>query len=57
MEYKSYQIEVYWEDKDYGFRYKVYNLSGEVVAECEDAFFYYDNALKKAKEIIDGLVD
>lgn len=55
MEYKEYRINVYWEDEDEGFQYKVYNPSDEVVAESEEPFFFYDNALKEAKEIIDGL--
>ena len=56
MAYKGYRINVYWTDKDWGFRFKVYDLNGKVAAESEAAFFYEDNALKEAKKIIDGLV-
>lgn len=55
MVYKGYGINVYWTNKDWGFRFKVYDLNGEVAAESEAAYFYEDNALTEAKKIIDGL--
>lgn len=45
MTYKGYRINVYWTDKDWGFRFKVYDLKGQVAAESEAAYFYEDNAL------------
>ena len=55
MAYKGYRINVYWTNKDWGFRFKVYDLNGKVVAESEAAYFYEDNALKEAKKIVDRL--
>ena len=55
MAYKGYRINVYWTNKDWGFRFKVYDLKGQVAAESEAAYFYEDNALKEAKKIVDGL--
>ncbi|EOS27163.1 hypothetical protein C806_00756 [Lachnospiraceae bacterium 3-1] len=55
MTYKGYRINVYWTDKDWGYRFTVYDPEGKVAAESEAAYFYDDNALKEAKKIIDGL--
>lgn len=57
MAYKGYRINVYWTNKDWGFRFKVYGLNGKVAAESEAAYFYEDNALKEAKKIVDALAD
>lgn len=55
MAYKGYSIHVYWTDKDWGFRFKVYDQNGKVAAKSEAAYFYEDNALKEAKKIVDRL--
>lgn len=55
MTYKGYSIHVYWTDKDWGFRFKVYDQNGKVAAKSEAAYFYEDNALKEAKKIVDEL--
>lgn len=55
MAYKGYSIHVYWTDKDWGFRFKVYDQNGKVATKSEAAYFYEDNALKEAKKIVDRL--
>lgn len=57
MTYKGYRINVYWTDKDCGYRFVVYDPKGKIAAESEAAYFYDDNALREAKKIADGLAD
>lgn len=54
--YKGYGISITWSDKEMGFHYTVYRADKTEVAYGPEAYFYDENALKAAKEIVDELV-
>lgn len=54
--YKGYGISITWSDKEMGFHYAVRRADGAEVANSPEAYFYDENALKAAKEIVDKLV-
>lgn len=54
--YKGYGISVTWSDKEMGFHYAVRRADGAEAAHSPEAYFYGENALKAAREIVDKLV-
>ena len=48
MEYKGYDVSVYWDDTQKGYQYTVYNVNGKVLFRSTEAYFYEENARKKA---------
>lgn len=54
--YKGYGISVTWSDKEMGFHYAVRRADGAEVVHSPEAYFYDENALKAAREIVDKLV-
>lgn len=54
--YKGHGISVTWSSKEMGFHYAVCRADGTEVAHSLEAYFYDENALKTAKEVVDKLV-
>lgn len=54
--YKGYGISVTWSDEEMGFHYAVCRADGVEAAHSLETYFFYENALKAAREIVDKLV-
>lgn len=51
--YKGYQIYTKWNEKEFGFDFRVCDADGKGIFQSEIPYFYDDNAVKAAKEAID----
>lgn len=54
--YKGCGISITWSSKEMGFHYAVCRADGTEVAHSPEAYFFDENALKAAREIVDKLV-
>lgn len=52
--YKGYQIYTKWNEKEFGFDFRACDADGKEIFQSEIPYFYDDNAVKAAKEAIDG---
>ncbi|NDO51871.1 hypothetical protein FMM75_21660 [Lachnospiraceae bacterium MD335] len=55
-QYKGYEIKVYWSNIDLGYVFCVFSKDGEGILES-GAYFYEENAVQGAKEVIDRLLE
>ena len=54
--YKGYEIKVYWSNIEKGYVFCVFSMDGEGIMES-DPYFYEENAVLGAKEVIDRLLE
>lgn len=54
--YKGHRIVTSWNYKKMGFDYCV-KVNGTEVAHSPEAYFYEENAVKAAKEVVDKLIE
>lgn len=54
--YKGYQIYTKWNEKEFGFDFRVCDTNGKGIFQSETPFFYADSAVRAAKEAIDRRV-
>ena len=55
-QYRGYEIKVYWSNIDLGYVFCVFSMDGEGIMESVP-YFYEENAVLGAKEVIDRLVE
>lgn len=51
--YKAYQICTGWDDKGWGYDFRVYDDSRKEIFTSQMPYFYEENAVNAAKEEID----
>ena len=55
-QYKGYEIKVYWSNIEQGYVFCVFSKDGEGIMESVP-YFYEENAVQGAKEVIDRLLE
>ena len=55
-QYKGFEIKVFWSNIEKGYVFCVFSMDGEGIMES-DPYFYEENAVLGAKEVIDRLVE
>lgn len=52
-EYRGYRINTFWNEKELGFEFRIYDAGGTEIGRDELPFFYEENALAAARKAVD----